>query len=174
MTSGSCSSPSRCSTRTSRSPSTFLIWNANIPEETFWYILREKGSWWSIGMLMIFGHFFLPFLLLLRIDTKMSYTVMLPLAIWAWVMHFCDLSFNIMPVLHPERLRASLVGPGLHGLHGWGAGHLVHTEFQRPSAVPAKGSLAWLNASAFTCRLAPNPKEVPIEQLPELAAPGPR
>jgi len=80
----------------------FLIWNAHIPEETFWYVLREKGSWWSIGMLMIFGHFFLPFLLLLRIDTKMSFTVMLPLAIWAWLMHFCDLSFNIMPVMHPD------------------------------------------------------------------------
>ena len=80
----------------------FLIWNANVPEETFWYVLREKGSWWSIGMLMIFGHFFLPFLLLLRIDTKMSFTVMLPLAVWAWLMHFCDLSFNIMPVLHPN------------------------------------------------------------------------
>ena len=74
----------------------FLIWNANIPEETFWYILREKGSWWSVGMLMIFGHFFLPFLLLLRIDTKMSFTVMLPLAAWAWIMHLCDLSFNII------------------------------------------------------------------------------
>lgn len=80
----------------------FLIWNANIPEETFWYVLREKGSWWSVGMLMIFGHFFLPFLLLLRIDTKMSITVMGPLAAWAWLMHFCDLSFNIMPVLHPD------------------------------------------------------------------------
>lgn len=80
----------------------FLIWNANIPEETFWYVLREKGSWWSVGMLMIFGHFFLPFLLLLRIDTKMSLTVMVPLAVWAWVMHFTDLSFNIMPVLHPD------------------------------------------------------------------------
>ncbi len=80
----------------------FLIWNAAIPEETFWYILREKGSWWSVGMLMIFGHFFLPFLLLLRIDTKMSFTVMIPLAVWAWLMHFCDLSFNIMPVLHPD------------------------------------------------------------------------
>jgi len=87
----------------------FLIWNAHIPEETFWYVLREKGSWWSIGMLMIFGHFFLPFLLLLRIDTKMSFTVMLPLAAWAWLMHFCDLSFNIMPVLHPD-------GFGIHWL----------------------------------------------------------
>lgn len=80
----------------------FLIWNASIPEETFWYVQREQGSWWGVGMLLIFGHFFLPFLLLLRIDTKKSLTVMLPLAGWAWAMHFADLSFNIMPVLHKE------------------------------------------------------------------------
>jgi hypothetical protein len=80
----------------------FLVWNANLPEETFWYVVRERGSWWGIGLLMIFGHFFIPFLLLLRIDTKLSVTVMLPLVIWAWLMHFCDLSFNIMPVLHPD------------------------------------------------------------------------
>lgn len=80
----------------------FLIWNANIPEETFWYVLREQGSWWDIGLLMVFGHFFLPFLLLLRIDTKLSLTVMLPLVAWAWLMHFVDLSFNIIPVVHPQ------------------------------------------------------------------------
>ena len=35
----------------------FLIWNAAMPEETFWYVQREKGSWWDIGLLLIFGHF---------------------------------------------------------------------------------------------------------------------
>jgi hypothetical protein len=79
----------------------FIIWNANIPEETFWYVQRERGSWWDIGMLIIFGHFFLPFLMLLRIDVKLSW-IMLPLAGWAWLMHFLDLSFNIMPILHPD------------------------------------------------------------------------
>jgi hypothetical protein len=79
----------------------FLIWNAAIPEETFWYVQREKGSWWDIGMLMIFGHFAFPFLTLLRIDTKLSLAVMIPLCVWGWLMHFCDMSFNIMPVLHP-------------------------------------------------------------------------
>ena len=29
---------------------------------------------------------------------------MMPLCVWAWLMHYVDLSFNIMPVLHPERL----------------------------------------------------------------------
>jgi len=32
---------------------------------------------------------------------------MLPMAIWAWLMHFIDLSFNIMPVLHPNGFHLS-------------------------------------------------------------------
>jgi len=80
----------------------FIIWNANMPEETFWYVLREKGSWWDIGLVIVFGHFLIPFLALLRIDAKLSLPVMIPLAIWAWIMHFCDVSFNVMPMLHPN------------------------------------------------------------------------
>jgi len=80
----------------------FIIWNANMPEETFWYVLREKGTWWNLGMVIIFGHFFLPFLMLLRIDWKLKLTVMVPLFVWAWLMHFVDMSFNIIPVLHPD------------------------------------------------------------------------
>jgi hypothetical protein len=80
----------------------FLIWNANIPEETFWYVQREAGSWWQICMILVFGHFLLPFLCLLRIDAKLNLAVMLPLAAWAWINHFCDMSFNIMPVIHND------------------------------------------------------------------------
>jgi len=80
----------------------FLSWNANIPEETFYYVKREQGSWWQICMLLVFGHFLFPFLTLLRIDMKLKLTVMIPLAIWAWLMHFCDMSFNIMPLIHKE------------------------------------------------------------------------
>jgi len=80
----------------------FIIWNANVPEETFWYVLREKGTWWNIGMVIIFGHFFIPFLGLLRIDVKQKFSYMLPLCAWAWLMHWVDMSFNIMPVLHPN------------------------------------------------------------------------
>ena len=79
----------------------FIIWNANIPEETFWYVLREKGSWWDVSMIIIFCHFFLPFLMLLRIDWKLKLTVMLPLCLWAWLMHFFDISFNILPAGRP-------------------------------------------------------------------------
>jgi hypothetical protein len=39
---------------------------------------------------------------LLRIDIKSSPVFVIPLAIWGWVMHYTDLNFNIMPVLHPD------------------------------------------------------------------------
>jgi len=90
----------------------FIIWNANMPEEVFWYKLREKGSWWWVGMIIIFGHFFVPFLSLLRIDFKLKLGVMLPLAIWAWLMHFCDISFNVMPVLHPDNFQIHFMDIG--------------------------------------------------------------
>jgi hypothetical protein len=80
----------------------FIIWNANMPEETFWYLLREKGTWFEVSLLIIFGHFFLPFLTMLRIDVKLNLLIMLPLCGWAWLMHFLDMSFNIMPILHKD------------------------------------------------------------------------
>ena len=80
----------------------FVIWNANMPEETFWYVLREKGSWFAVGLVLIFGHFLVPFLALLRIDVKLVFRFMLPLCAWIGLMQYVDLSFNIMPVLHPN------------------------------------------------------------------------
>jgi hypothetical protein len=80
----------------------FIIWNGNMPEETIWYVVREKGTWWWVGMVIIFGHFFVPFLALLRIDVKNVFAYMVPLCFWAWLMHWVDLSFNIMPVPHRD------------------------------------------------------------------------
>lgn len=80
----------------------FIIWNGNMPEETFWYVIRERGSWFYVGMVIIFGHFFVPFLALLRIDLKSVFPYMTALCAWAWLMHYVDLSFNILPVAQPD------------------------------------------------------------------------
>jgi hypothetical protein len=80
----------------------FVIWNGNVPVETYFYIIRESGSWWWVSMILIFGHFFLPFILLLPAHVKMNFKIMLPICAWAWLMNFADLAFNILPVLHPH------------------------------------------------------------------------
>ncbi len=79
----------------------FVIWNGNVPDETFWYLIRENGSWWCVSMALIFGHFFLPFILLLPAHVKMNFKIMLPICAWAWLMNYTDLGFNILPVPHP-------------------------------------------------------------------------
>jgi len=96
----------------------FIIWNANVPEETFYFIMREKGSWFQLSMVIIFGHFFLPFLTLLRIDVKLTPAFIVPLAGWAWLMHYCDMYFNIMPGLHKEGVKVAFTDIGLFLLMG--------------------------------------------------------
>jgi len=39
----------------------------------------------------------LPFFILLPVSVKSNFKVMLPVCAWAWLMHFVDLSFNILP-----------------------------------------------------------------------------
>jgi hypothetical protein len=81
----------------------FLIYSANIPEETFWYNIREKNfdgaanSWWWVSMGLIFGHFLTPFLCLLWYKTKVVVWRTVGIAIWILVFHVLDLYWNIVP-----------------------------------------------------------------------------
>ncbi len=61
----------------------FVVWNANMPEETFWYLIRENRLWWCVSMVLIFGKFFLPFFVMLPVKVKTSLKVMIPVCLWA-------------------------------------------------------------------------------------------
>ena len=75
----------------------FLIWNANVPEETFWYNLREYGDWWWIGMALVFGHFLVPFLALLSYRYKVTHRTIRRIALWILAVIFLDICWNILP-----------------------------------------------------------------------------
>ncbi|HEY1490130.1 MAG TPA: hypothetical protein VGF90_03740, partial [Verrucomicrobiae bacterium] len=77
----------------------FVVWNANMPEETFWYLIRENRPWWCLSMILIFGKFFTPFFVMLPVKVKSNLKLMLPVCLWAWLMQFGDLAFNILPAL---------------------------------------------------------------------------
>jgi len=79
----------------------FVVWNANMPEETFWYLIRENGFWWALSLILIVGKCFIPFFVLLPVHTKTNFKVILPLCLLIVVMHFADLAFNILPAWHP-------------------------------------------------------------------------
>lgn len=81
----------------------FLIYNANIPEETYWYNMRmfsPKGglsSWGWVLMSLLFLHFLFPFLVLLWYKTKVITGRLLFIASWILFFHLIDLYFNIVP-----------------------------------------------------------------------------
>jgi hypothetical protein len=83
----------------------FLIWYANIPEETIYYTKRATGSWQTAGMVLAFGHFLIPFFLLMPRAVKRNSTLLVLIAGWQLLMHFLDLHWCVMPVLHPEGMR---------------------------------------------------------------------
>lgn len=82
----------------------FVVWNANLPQETAWYVARERGTWRHIGLTLVLGHFLVPFMILLRSETKLNVTLSVSVCLWACLMHYLEISFHVMPNASPEGL----------------------------------------------------------------------
>lgn len=79
-----------------------LIWYANLPEETGWFLRRQENGWASVSLLLLFGHFIVPFLWLISRHTKRHPAVLTAAAIWLLIMHWVDLYWLVIPNLRPE------------------------------------------------------------------------
>lgn len=77
----------------------FLIWYANIPEETIFFLHRWEGSWATVSMALLFGQFVVPFFLLLPRTTKRSYFGLGLGATILLVFHYVDLYWLVMPTV---------------------------------------------------------------------------
>jgi len=85
----------------------FLIWYANIPEETVWYAHRWTGSWKSVSLLLVFGHFIVPFFTLMTRAAKSHLSFLTLISLWLLAMHWLDLHWIVSPVFHPDGLSLS-------------------------------------------------------------------
>ncbi len=74
-----------------------LIWYANIPEETFWFIQRWEGTWAAVSIGMIIIHFIIPYAILLPQPAKSDPKRLKFMAIWLIFAHFYDLYWLVMP-----------------------------------------------------------------------------
>src|SRR5712691_13110786 len=87
----------------------FLIWYANLPEESFWFKARLEGSWTIVSLLLMAGHFGVPFFYLMgRAVKRRGWTLALG-GMWLLAMHFVDIYWQVMPTLHPEGVRPSVL-----------------------------------------------------------------
>jgi hypothetical protein len=87
----------------------FLVWYANLPEETIWYRARMEGSWMTVSLLLMAGHFVAPFFYLMGRTVKRKGATLAVGGAWLLAMHFVDLYWQVMPTLHPEGVRPSVL-----------------------------------------------------------------
>jgi hypothetical protein len=83
-----------------------LIWYATIPEETVWYIAHGATTrehdvtvWSYVLLVLLFGHFVLPFLGMINRDVKRRRNLLCAWAVWLLVMHYLDLLWLTRPSL---------------------------------------------------------------------------
>lgn len=78
----------------------FLIWYANIPEETSYFIRRNTEGWNVLSTMLVVCHFFVPFLLLIFQPTKRNLNFMRSVAIYILCVHALDHYIIVLPALH--------------------------------------------------------------------------
>lgn len=115
-----------------------LIWYANIPEETGYFIPRVRGIWGPLFLLNLMLNWVLPFFALLPRGGKRNSYILVKVAIVVLAGRWLDLYLMIYPSFSPE---SPLIGPieilismGALGLFVLGLGKAL----QRAALVPLK------------------------------------
>jgi hypothetical protein len=81
-----------------------IIWAGNLPEEIPFFIERLRGGWQYVSVLILLGHFALPFVLLLSRDLKRRPRLLAQVAIVVLLMRFVDILWLVEPMFGHERL----------------------------------------------------------------------
>ncbi|SKB04706.1 hypothetical protein SAMN02745166_04091 [Prosthecobacter debontii] len=122
----------------------FLIWYANITEETRFYLTRNTEGWRWVSIFIVIGHFIAPFVVLLSQPRKKNPIVMCAICLWVIFMHMVDIYWNVIP----ER------GPSL-GLGWWVSGAWVGDVVALAAVVGTVGFLflrSLSRNSLYPCR----------------------
>jgi len=80
----------------------FLIWYANIPEETQFYAIRNTNGWWYLSLGLVFLHFAVPFAIMLKRNSKRNLNAVMAVAAFVIFVHMLEIYWMVIP----ERARA--------------------------------------------------------------------
>ncbi len=104
-----------------------LIWYAGLPEEATYYHLRwdssgeataGAGPWSAVSIFLLFGHFVIPFLMLISRNTKRALGTLKMAAAWVLLMHVVDWYWVVMPNFKHYAVELSLADIGTPMLIG--------------------------------------------------------
>ncbi|MCL2448885.1 MAG: hypothetical protein FWD17_08060 [Polyangiaceae bacterium] len=76
-----------------------IYWIADLPDEVSFYARRSTGSWVAVDVVLVVGHFALPFLALLSRPLKRRWDLLAGVSAWLLVMHYVDVYWLVMPAI---------------------------------------------------------------------------
>jgi len=79
-----------------------IIWAGNLPEEIPFFYIRFRGGWQWVSLIILLGHFTLPFALLLSRDLKRRPRLLAQVAIFILFMRVVDLVWIVEPMFKHE------------------------------------------------------------------------
>jgi hypothetical protein len=85
-----------------------LIWYANMPEETEYFIRRNTESWNALSLFLVIGRFFIPFAILLVRSPKKKPLQLCLISGWIVFMQLVDIYIVILPALHGAGVLVSI------------------------------------------------------------------
>jgi hypothetical protein len=86
-----------------------LIWYGNLPEETEWFLKRQTGEWTTVSLMLIFGHFVVPFLLLVSRFIKRRPLLLALTGGYVALMCWVDIYWLAIPEFSPGVARFGLL-----------------------------------------------------------------
>jgi hypothetical protein len=90
-----------------------IIWAGNLPEEIPYYLDRMNGAWNYLSLGLIFGHFILPFCLLLSQDLKKRPKLLARIAWFIVAIRLYDLIWLVAPTFNKTGFPISLANVGV-------------------------------------------------------------
>lgn len=119
-----------------------LIWYANMPEETSYFIVRNTGNWWFLSTLLVVGRFFLPFAILLTQWIKKTPEYLKYVAIWILFMQLVDVFVIVLPFFRHggfgffDLIFSLLTLVGIGGILGWLFFRKLTSDYLFPTKDP--------------------------------------
>ncbi|WP_298861899.1 quinol:cytochrome C oxidoreductase [uncultured Gimesia sp.] len=74
-----------------------LIWYANIPEETIFFQHRQEHGWGTISLILVIGHFMIPFVFFMSRWMKRNPKTLFFWAVYLLVMNWIDIFWLVLP-----------------------------------------------------------------------------
>jgi hypothetical protein len=90
-----------------------IIWAGNLPEEITFYLSRLRNGWQAVSLLIVVGHFVLPFCLLLSADLKRRPRLLARVAWFIVAIRLLDIIWLVAPNFNQGGMPITLANIGI-------------------------------------------------------------